>query len=126
MIIQIDGRVERSSSDGDFGVICRYQDDNNLYMFEVTQDSYYAIYKLFRGDWYPLIDFTLSDMLINLKDAQFKAACIGDTLSFAVNGKILGEVSDQSFKSGDFGFFAGTYEISGNIVSFDNLIVSQP
>ena len=30
MIIQIDTRVEQSSGDGDFGVICRYQDNENL------------------------------------------------------------------------------------------------
>lgn len=126
VIIQIDTRVEQSSGDGDFGVICRYQDDNNFYMFEITQDAYYGIYKLFRGDWYPLIEYAYSDMLINLKDAQFKAACIGNTLSFAVNGKMMGEVSDQSIKTGDFGFFAGTFESGGNIISFDNLVVNQP
>ncbi|MCD6576564.1 MAG: trypsin-like peptidase domain-containing protein [Anaerolineaceae bacterium] len=126
IIIQIDARVEQSSGDGDFGVICRYQDENNLYMFEITQDAYYAIYKLVNGEWYPLIEYTYSDMLINLEEARFNLACIGDTLSFAVNGKLLGEVSDQSFSTGDYGFFAGTFDSSGNLISFDNLTVSLP
>ncbi len=126
VIIQIDARVEQSSGDGDFGVICRYQDDNNLYMFEITQDAYYAIYKLVNAKWYPLIEYTYSDMLVNLKEAKFNAACIGDTLSFAVNGKLIGEVSDQSIGVGDYGFFAGTFDSGGNMVSFDNMIVSRP
>jgi len=126
LIIEVDARVEQSSGDGDFGVICRYQDDSNLYMFEVTQDAYYAIYKLVNAEWYPLIDYTYSDMLVNLKDAKFSAACIGDTLSFAVNGKLMGEVIDQSISAGDFGFFAGTFDSGGNTVSFDNMVVSNP
>jgi len=126
VIIQIDARVEQSSGDGDFGVICRYQDDENLYMFEITQDAYYAIYKLVNAEWYPLIDYTYSDMLVNLKEARFNAACIGDTLSFAVNGKLMGEVSDQSIREGDYGFFAGTFDSGGNMVSFDNVIISRP
>jgi len=126
ILIQIDTRIEQSSGDGDYGVICRYQDNKNFYMFEITQDGYYAIYKSFKGDWYPLIEYTYSDMLVNLKDAQFNAACIGNTLTLAVNGKLMGEITDQSIAFGDFGFFAGTFDRGGNIVSFDNLIVSQP
>ncbi len=126
MTIQIDARVEQSSGSGDFGVICRYQDDNNLYMFGITQDAHYAIYKVVSAEWYPLIEYTYSDMLVNLKEARFNVACIGDTLRFAVNGKLLGEVSDQSIRSGDYGFFAGTFDSGGNLVSFDNVIVSRP
>jgi hypothetical protein len=95
-------------------------------MFEITQDAYYAIYKLVNAEWYPLIEYTYSDMLVNLKEARFNAACIGDTLSFAVNGKLMGEVSDQSFSTGDYGFFVGTFDSGGNMVSFDNVIVSRP
>ena len=76
MVIKIDARVEQSSGTGDFGVICRYDNNNNLYMFEITQDAYFAIHKFIDGEWYPLIDFTYSDMLVNLEDATFDAACI--------------------------------------------------
>jgi S1-C subfamily serine protease len=126
VLIQIDTRVEQSSGDGDYGVICRYQDNQNFYMFEITQDGYFAIYKLYKSDWYPLIEYTYSDMLVNLQDAQFNTACIGNTLTLAVNGKLLGEITDQSINSGDFGFFAGTFDTGGNIISFDNLIISEP
>jgi hypothetical protein len=95
-------------------------------MFEITQDAYYSIYKMDNAKWYPLIEYTYSDMLVNLEEAKFNVACIGDTLSFAVNGKLMGEVSDQSIRVGDYGFFAGIYESGGNMVSFDNVIVSQP
>jgi len=119
VVIQLDARVERSSGTGDFGVVCRYQDGNNMYMFEITQDAYYAVYKMVNGEWYPLIDYTYSDMLEGLTDARFNVTCIGNTFTFAVNGKLLGEVNDQSIASGDYGFFAGTFDETGNTISFD-------
>jgi len=78
------------------------------------------------GEWYPMIDYTYSEMLEGISDAQFDVACIGNTLTFAVNGKLMGEVNDQSIDRGDYGFFAGTFEAGGNTISFDNLMVKQP
>jgi len=126
VIIQLDARVESSSGDGDYGVLCRYQDDSNLYMFEITQDAYYAIYKMVNDEWYALIDYTYTPILEDVTNAVFDVACIGDTLTFAVNGAMLGEVTDDSISVGDYGFFAGTFDTGGNIVSFDNLQVSLP
>jgi S1-C subfamily serine protease len=125
-IVEVNAQVEKSSTDGEYGVICRYVDDENLYMFEVTQDGYYAIYKLLKGSWTPLIDYTYSSMIDALDAANIQASCIGDNLSFVVNGKLLGKVQDSSISAGDYGFFAGTFNNGNNIVSFDNLIVSQP
>jgi len=126
VIIEIDADVERSSQNGDYGVICRYQDDNNLYMFEITQDGYYAIYKLAEGEWYPLIDYTYTPLLQGISSASFEVSCIGDTLRFAVNGKLLGETRDTMIPIGDYGFFVGTFDQANNTVSFDNLVVSEP
>jgi hypothetical protein len=126
VVIQIDTHVEQSSRNGDYGVICRYQDDENMYLFEITQDAYYAIFKMDDAELVPLINFTYSDLLVDVKDAKFEVACIGDTLSFVVNGKLMGEVTDNSFKAGDYGFFAGTFDSGGNLISFDNVIISQP
>ena len=126
VVIEINARVEQSSTDGEYGLLCRYQDDDNLYMFEVTQDGYYAIYKLLNGNWVPLIDYTYSSLVDSLDSANLQASCVGNTLRLAVNGKLLGEIQDNSISSGDYGFFAGTFYNSGNIVSFDDLVVSQP
>jgi len=126
IILQIDARVERSSSDGEFGVVCRFQDENNMYYFVITQDGYYAIYKYMDAEWYPLIEYTQSAQLANKRETTVTASCIGNTLSLAVDGRLLGEAQDSSFSEGQYGIFAGTYNNGNSIVSFDNLIVSQP
>lgn len=126
VIVEIDARVEQSSGDGEFGLICRYKDDNNMYMFEVTQDGYYAIYRMLNGTWSPLVDYTYSDLVASLTSANVQAACIDNSLSLAIEGKVLAEAQDNSIKSGDYGFFAGTFSNSNHVISFDNLKVSQP
>jgi S1-C subfamily serine protease len=126
VIIQIETRVEASSQTGDYGVLCRYQDDDDFYMFEITQDAYFAIYKMISAEWYPLIEYTYSPMLENVSEAVFDVSCIGETLTFAVNGVLLGEVDDSSIRSGDYGLFAGTFDTAGNTISFDNLKVMLP
>lgn len=126
VVVEINAQVEQSSSDGEYGLICRYLDDDNMYMFEITQDGYYAIYKLYNGSWSPLIDYTYSSLVDTLDSADIQVSCIGNTLRLAVNGKLLGEVQDSAISAGDYGFFAGTFYNSGNIISFDDLVVSQP
>jgi len=126
VVITVDTRVESSSGDGDYGVMCRYADTENFYMFEITQDAYYAIYMMVNGEWYPLRDYTYSPSLENVTDAVFKVSCIGDTLTFAVNDVLLGAVNDSTIPAGDYGIFAGTFDQAGNTISFDNLKVQLP
>ncbi len=126
VIVEINAKVEQSSGDGEFGLICRYQDDDNMYMFEITQDGYYAIYRMLEGTWSPLIDYAYSDTIASLTQADVQASCIGNTLSLAVNGTVVAETQDTSLETGDYGFFTGTFTNGNHIVSFDNLVISQP
>jgi S1-C subfamily serine protease len=126
VVISIDTRVESSSGNGDYGVLCRYADGDNFYMFEITQDAFYAIYAMINSEWFPLIDYTYSPMLENVNNPAFEVSCVGDTLSFAVNDVLLGTVKDTTIKAGDYGIFAGTFDNPGNIISFDNLKVQLP
>jgi len=126
MVVSITTRVESSSGNGDYGVLCRYADSNNFYMFEITQDAFYAIYVMRNSEWFPLIDYTYSPILENQEDTVFEVACVGNTLSFAVNDVLLGSIDDTTIKAGDYGIFVGTFENPGNIISFDNLKVQLP
>ena len=111
---------------GDYGVLCRYADGDNFYMFEITQDAFYAIYMMVNSEWVPLIDYTYSPLLENQKDAAFEVGCVGNNLSFAVNDVLLGTVVDSTIKAGDYGIFVGTFDNPGNTISFDNLKVQLP
>ena len=54
------------------------------------------------------------------------AACVGDTLSLAVNGVALVEANDASISQGAVGLIAGTWDYGGLAVAFDNFVVRSP
>ncbi|MEE8122137.1 MAG: hypothetical protein V3T55_11440 [Anaerolineales bacterium] len=51
--------------------------------------------------------------------------CVGSGLSLYANGVKLAEVVDSDFASGDVGLIAGTYDIPGTEIHFDNFVVSS-
>ncbi len=127
--IEVDATKHAGPDDNDFGIICRYQDENNFYSLLVSSDGYYGISKMKNGE-HSLVGaegMRVSET-INKGDAtnRIAADCSGDTLRLTVNGKKLIEVKDSDFTSGDIGLIAGTGEQAGVDVVFDNLIVTKP
>lgn len=126
-IVDMDAHVVKSSGDGDFGVVCRYQDRDNFYGIEVSEDDYIAIWKYMGGEYYGLIDWQHSSYVSKIEGSMhITAACVGDTLSLAVNGELLAEARDSDFATGEVGIIAGTYENPGIVVGFDNFKISSP
>jgi hypothetical protein len=113
----------------EMGIICRYVDANNFYFFTITSDGFYGITKLI-NDEYELIDMTELEFsnAINQGAAtnHLQAICDGETLRFYVNGTLLADVQDASFSSGDIGMIAGTTDMPGADLLFDNLVVYRP
>jgi hypothetical protein len=123
----MDAYVVKSSGDGDFGVVCRYQDRDNFYGIEISEDDYIAIWKYLGGEYYGLIDWQHSSYVSEIEGTMHvSAACVGDTLSLAVNGELLAEARDSDFSTGEVGIIAGTYENPGIVVGFDNFKISSP
>lgn len=125
-VISVDVRAERSSGQSDFGVLCRYQDDDNFYALEASEDGYYAIWKSVAGEFYDLVSWSYSDRIPQNQPVRLTAACIGDTLSLAVNGELLASVTDNDHGSGDVGLIAGTWEVADQVMAFDNFVVRSP
>ena len=55
-----------------------------------------------------------------------RADCVGDNLTLYANGTILADVRDSRFTSGDVGLIAGTFDIPGAEILFDDFVVRQP
>lgn len=128
-VIQVNAVKVGGPDDNDFGVICRYQDDSNFYGFLVSSDGYYGISKMADGEHNLLgsEDMQPSDA-INQGAASntLKVSCVGSTLSLTVNGQKLLEVEDSDYTRGDIGLIAGTFDVGGVDVVFDNLVVTKP
>jgi len=132
VVIDVTAKQVSGPDDNAYGVICRYQDEENFYLFLISGDGFYAIGKYQSGEdrvTYISEDgqFAESDQ-INQGAAtnELQARCIGNELSLAVNGYPLLTVTDSEFASGDIGLAASAMQQGTVEVVFDDLKVTGP
>lgn len=125
-IVQVDTQVIQSVSDGDYGLICRYQDAENFYGLEISEDGYFTIYRYLNGEFTSLYDWTYSDLIRPGEVNTLTIACVGPKLTIAVGNTVLASVKDNGLSSGGLGLVAGTFDTPNLTVAFDNFIVYQP
>jgi hypothetical protein len=127
--IEVDATKNDGPDDNDFGLICRYQNESEFYYAVISSDGYYGILK------------TTSDSTSHLgfdelqpSNAIYQGAttnhirfdCVGDVLTLYVNGQLIDQQTDSSYISGNVGLIAGTYDVPGTDILFDNYTVIQP
>lgn len=113
---------------GYYGVVCRFADASNYYMFVVGEDGSYGIGKMLGGS----LDFL--DKRIDESGAVLRGGtpnlvegdCLGDTLTLVVNGQTLMQVQDPSHKSGSIGLVAGVASAYGLKVQYNDFAVLKP
>lgn len=129
MQIDVEALKLGGPDDNAFGVICRYVDADNFYAFLISSDGYAGILRVLAGNYTLLNADTLEYSAAIIQGEainDLSASCIGEQLSFAVNGTELFVVEDGNFKIGDVGLFVSSYDEAGVDIFFDNLIVYQP
>jgi hypothetical protein len=129
VVIEVDATMVAGPDDNDYGVICRYQDENNFYFFEISSDGYYSIGK-YKENQLQLIGMEKMQTSDVIRQGQatnrIRATCNGSLLGLSVNGYELLEVEDVDFNAGDVGLIAGTFETPGTDILFDNFKVLKP
>lgn len=132
VIISVQARQESGPDDNAYGVICRYQDENNFYLFLISGDGYYVIGK-YESDQSTIQyltesnEFVFSDIINQgIATNQIRASCIGNQLSLSVNGLPLVTVVDDTFAAGDIGVGVSTFTPGTAVVQFDDLRVLGP
>lgn len=127
VVISVDARVLTSVGDGDYGVMCRYQDPENFYAMEISEDGYFAIWKYQGGEYFPLVDWRASGQVPRHSGPRtITVACVGEKLALAIDGEVIAEVRDGAFSEGGFALMVGTWENGGFAVAFDNMIITAP
>jgi hypothetical protein len=124
VVIKVDVRAVTSIGNGEYGVICHYQDAKNFYVLTVTEDHYYGILKLEEGKWSTVVNYASSSLIPDGSEPfELMAVCAGDTLMVGVNGQVLAEAQDNTFSGGNVGLVAATWDTGGLTVGFDNFKV---
>lgn len=127
--IEVDAMMIGGPQDNDFGVICRYQDENNFYMMVISSDGYYGIAKMKDGQ-YRMIGAEQLQYSTAIAQGQstnrLRGDCVGNRLVLYVNDQMLMETADADFGSGDVGLLAGAYDEPNVDILFDNFVVKKP
>jgi hypothetical protein len=128
--IEVDATKMAGPDTNDIGVVCRYKDPGNFYVFSISSDGYYGVSKFIDGEeqWIGMEAPQLDNITIRTGTAtnHIRADCIHQRLSLYVNGKNLINVTDGDLPQGNVGLIAGTWDTPGTDVLFDNFLVIQP
>ena len=128
--IEVDAKKIAGSDINNIGVICRYKDMYNYYLFSISSGGYYGFFKQIDGDWgdTSVNNWLFDDKVIKtgLGTNHIKVTCNGDNLRMEVNGTLLIDLNDTDLMSGDVGLYAGTYDTPLVKVQFDNFLLSRP
>jgi len=117
------------ADDNFFGVICRYQNEDNFYVLLISSDGYYNIGKFKDGEYEVIGDAGqgFSQAIHQGKTRNhLQADCIHDTLTLIVNQTKLAQVQDNDFSGGDIGLIAASMSVPGTNILFDDFIARQP
>jgi hypothetical protein len=124
LAIEVDIRQVEGPLDNNFGILVRYQpDDENFYWFQISADGYYSVDLMQGGEWVGLVDWAESAAINQGLEAtnHLRVVCDQDLFSFYVNDTYLIGVSEATFSSGNVGLSVGTFAEPGVVVHFDNL-----
>jgi hypothetical protein len=110
-----------------YGVVCRYQDINNYYFFEISTDGFYRIGKMWNGQW-SLIGMGVAKFstAIQMNDYnQLMVHCWRNELSLTVNDIFVETVYDNTFNSGEIGLCASAGQVPGMIAAFQYIMAEE-
>lgn len=111
------------------GLLCRFTGNDNYYFFLVSSDGFYGI-GIFTAGQAVLLGQSEMQASDNIKKGvavnHLRADCVGNTLTFYVNGFQLVSVQDPRLTSGDIGLLAGTFAQPNVDVIFDNFVALKP
>lgn len=126
--MEVDSGKLGGSDENRIGLICRFT-GSDYYFFLITSDGYYGV-GLYSGGQAILIGQDAMQSSGNIKTGvavnHLRADCVGNTLTFYVNGFQVASVQNSALTSGDVGLLAGTFAEPGVDVIFDNFVVLKP
>ncbi|MEW5868514.1 MAG: hypothetical protein AB1894_04510 [Chloroflexota bacterium] len=111
-----------------YGVVCRFQDINNYYFFEIAFDGYYRIGKVWNGQMSLIVNPSLNSPAIDGRPGAYNQVaghCRGNELSLFVNDIFVDKGYDNTFSAGQVGLSASTGSFPGLVAAFDYVFAEE-
>lgn len=125
--VEVEAGKLAGDDDNQFGVMCRYADDNNYYVIHISSNGQYGFEKRLNGKWTLLKDGP-TDAVKPTSMNSISVSCVGGRnrqpvkLSLWLNGHLLSEVTDSkdAISTGEVGLYAFSSSKPTDII-FDNI-----
>src|SRR5690606_13986146 len=98
--------VENQADENEFGLSCRYVDNDNNYEFRVFADGWVGIAKRLEGEYIDLFAPQSVGGHLGNDPVRITAVCAGDYLALWRDDELVAEANDDSFTSGYVGLSA--------------------
>ncbi|WP_322814311.1 zinc ribbon domain-containing protein [Chloroflexus sp.] len=122
VIIETSYSTVRGGPVGAAGIIFNYQNEDNFYLFSVSNDGYYALELLENNQWITLIDWTQHEA-IDTENNRLRVELNGDEITLFVNERQLEQTRDPTFTHGDIGLAVTSFDQSGITVSYEEITI---
>ncbi|MCP5093969.1 MAG: hypothetical protein GY943_00290 [Chloroflexi bacterium] len=126
VIMEVTSTQISSYENNAYGIMCRADPSNNGdgYYFLISGDGFYSIAMGAGEDVNSLVDWKSSSAIEKGTSSNtLRAVCLGSSLYFYVNDRLVAETEDTTYSSGYAGF-VGTALDGGDIeVNFDSLTI---
>jgi len=122
--VQVDARLVEGPNTNAYGLLFRYQDGDNYYLFRVFPSGHYWLSKRVGGEWTTLIAKIESGYIHQGKETnRLRVECAGHWIRLYANDQYLNAVLDNTFREGQVGLAVSTWA-DGNVgAAFDNFKV---
>jgi hypothetical protein len=120
--LQIDARPFGSSEEIDYGLLFRYQDAKNHYIFGVSGDGYYGITLVQDAERIPLRAWQeWPHVRRGNASNRLRIRCHETICQFYINGEFTAQIDDDTFENGNIGLWMESFATNSADVMFDNI-----
>ncbi len=125
--LSVDARQEINPEVGEYGLVFRRDDNEQYYLFEISELGSYAAYIYSLQGWETLIEWTIHPVILPGKFNQLEVLADGPVFDLFINGEYVGGFVDDRLPEGRAGLLVGLSE-AGEESSwlFDNFTLKAP
>lgn len=125
--LELDARHEDGVLNNQVGVIFRFVDADNYYIYSIGSDGYYSLFELVDNEWQALIDWRQSDLVEAGADSFNTLGLLveDDHVVLLVNDYILDQADLPTTEGLGIGLAAGAFDDTPVDIGFDELRIWQ-
>lgn len=125
VLVEVDAYSIDGEVNNEFGIVLRHEDIQNFYTFLASSDGTYTLRALVDGGWVDMVPWSVSTEIDQEAGAvnRVGAYANGSTLALIINGTVVAVYQDDAFASGAIGLAAGSFDVGGIEIGFDDISV---